>query len=331
MNPTVPTSVEICAGAGGQALGLERAGFLHTALVEIETNSCLTLRTNRPLWNVFQEDLRSFDGKPYRGVDLLSGGIPCPPFSVAGKQLGKDDERDLFPTVLRLASEISPRVVMIENVRGLLGKRFNDYRAEITTRLDYLGYKANWALLQASDFGVPQLRPRVVMVALRNQYSEFFEWPEPYPLSPPTVGEVLFDLMNSQGWEGAKQWKDGADHIAPTIVGGSHRHGGPDLGPVRARRAWATLGVDGMGIDNEPPTVGHQGAPRLTRHMVARLQGFPDHWEFIGNKTAAYKQVGNAFPPPVAEAVGKQILAALEIWPETPADWAVGYTPGELS
>ncbi len=286
-------------------MGLERAGFLHAALVEIESDPCITLRANRPLWNVVQEDVRTFDGWPPRGVDLLSGGIPCPPFSVAGKQLGREDERDLFPAVLRLVREISPRAVMIENVRGLLDKRFSEYRAEITTKLDYLGYKVDWALLQASDFGVSQLRPRVVMVALRNRYSECFRWPEPYPSPPPSVGQVLFDLMSSRGWEGAERWKAMADQIAPTIIGGSHKHGGPDLGPVRARRAWAALGVDGMGIANEPPNAGFQGLPRLTRHMAARLQGFPDYWEFTGTKTAAYKQIGNAFPPPVAEAVGK--------------------------
>ena len=310
-NVEMPTSIELCAGAGGQALGLERAGFNHVALVESNPTACATLRANRPLWNILEEDVRFFDGRPYRGTHLLAGGIPCPPFSIAGKQLGSRDERDLFPTVLRLVGEVNPRVVMIENVRGLLSRRFEGYRAEITSRLDRMGYKADWMLLQASDYGVPQLRPRVVMAALKKDLADSFKWPEPSDAPPLTVGDVLFDLIQCEGWEGAQHWRTLANGIAPTVVGGSHKHGGPDLGPVRARQAWASLGVDGMGVANTAPSFSYKGVPRLTVRMVARLQGFPDEWEFVGGKTAAYKQVGNAFPPPVAEAVGREIMATL--------------------
>ncbi|MCE2469175.1 MAG: DNA cytosine methyltransferase [Dehalococcoidia bacterium] len=309
--PPTLTSVELCAGAGGQALGLERAGFQHAALVEIEAAACETLRRNRPLWNVLQEDLRSFDGRPYSGIDLLAGGIPCPPFSIAGKQLGREDERNLFPSVLRLVGEIRPEAVMVENVRGLLERRFDGYRAEISTALSYLGYEADWRLLHASDFGLPQLRPRVLLVALRKSIAGEFKWPEPSEVSPPTVGEVLFDLIASRGWPGAAAWRETAAAIAPTIVGGSHKHGGPDLGPVRARRAWAKLGVDGIGLADEAPGPHQVGAPRLTLRMAARLQGFPDDWQFAGSKTTAYRQAANAFPPQVAGAVGKQIALAL--------------------
>ena len=307
-----PTSVEICAGAGGQALGLERAGFRHVALVELDEVACATLHRNRPLWNVLHQDVREVSGFPYRGVDLLAGGIPCPPFSVAGRQLGREDERDLFPTVLRLVDEIQPKAIMIENVRGLLDKRFADYRAEITYSLDMMGYEAHWALLNASDFGVPQLRPRVLLVGLEKQSTGPFYWPEPDCIAPPTVGATLFDQIASRGWTGAVRWSRVACDIAPTIVGGSLKHGGPDLGPVRARRAWAQLGVDGMGLADEPPPTNFNGMPRLTLPMVARLQGFPDDWEFVGGKTKAYRQVGNAFPPPVARAVGIQILMTMD-------------------
>ena len=121
------TAVELCAGAGGQALGLEQAGFHHAALVEIDSNCCNTLRQNRREWNVIEQDLREFDGRPYKGVDLLAGGLPCPPFSVAGKQLGDADERNLFPEGIRLVKEIRPRAVMIENVREILDAVFEDY------------------------------------------------------------------------------------------------------------------------------------------------------------------------------------------------------------
>ena len=163
------TCVEICAGAGGQALGLAMAGFVHVALVEYEADYCNTLKQNRPEWNVICADVRNFDGKPYEGVDLLAGGVPCPPFSIAGKQLGKDDERDLFPEALRLIKEIKPRAVMLENVRGFLDNGFSEYRQYILKSIEKLGYDTQIKLLNASDFGVPQLRPRVVIVGIRRE------------------------------------------------------------------------------------------------------------------------------------------------------------------
>jgi len=308
------SSVELCAGAGGQALGLEQAGFGHEALVEIDHQCRNTLRLNRPEWNVIEEpeaDLSCFDGRAYRGIDLLSGGLPCPPFSVAGKQLGAKDERNLFPDAIRLVDEIRPKAVMIENVRGFLGAVFGDYRQHIKSQLSKLGYHTDWHLFNASDFGVSQLRPRVTIVAVRKSLVDNFSWPSIAPKTPPTVGELLYDLMAENNWKGALPWRAHADEIAPTVVGGSKKHGGPDLGPTRAKRAWAALGVDGMGITNGAPDHDFVGMPRLTIRMVARLQGFPDDWAFSGKKTPAYRQIGNAFPPPVARAVGHAIAQAI--------------------
>jgi DNA (cytosine-5)-methyltransferase 1 len=310
------SSVELCAGAGGQALGLEQAGFIHEAVVEIDKHCLQTLKLNRPEWNIMEDDqadLQSFDGRPYEGIDLLAGGLPCPPFSVAGKQLGSQDERNLFPAALRIVDETRPKAVMIENVRGFLGAVFSDYRQHLKEQLSKLGYETDWRLFNASDFGVPQLRPRVVIVALRRDFADGFSWPTPNTNQPPTVGDTLIDLMSARGWPGASRWRKQADEIAPTIVGGSKKHGGPDLGPTRAKRAWESLGVDGKGIADEAPAMDFVGMPRLTVQMVARLQGFPDSWEIVGRKTAAYRQVGNAFPPPVARAVGAEIAKALSV------------------
>lgn len=305
------TSVEICAGAGGQALGLEMAGFGHEALVEIEPPACATLRMNRPQWNVLEKDLLDWSGKPYEGVDLLAGGVPCPPFSKAGKQLGAEDERNLFPKAIDLVDEIRPKAVMLENVRGLLDAVFDTYRKDVESQLKKLGYTPGWRLLNASEYGVSQLRPRVVFVGIRNDLSEHFHWPVPGEIMPPTVGELLKDLMASKGWEGADEWAAQASSIAPTLVGGSKKHGGPDLGPTRARAAWASLGVEGRTIADDVPGADHEGMPRLTVRMAARIQGFPDDWQISGRKTAAYRQIGNAFPPPVAAAVGRQIHKAI--------------------
>lgn len=306
------TSIEICAGAGGQALGLELAGFKHCVLIEYERDYCTCLKRNRPMWDVRCLDVRQFDGKPYHGkIDLLAGGVPCPPFSVAGKQLGQDDSRDLFPEMIRLIGEITPKAVMIENVRGLLDPKFNDYRETILQDISLMGYNVYIKLLNASDYGVPQLRPRVVIVAIRKDIPDTFKFPTEINRDTKCVAETIYDLMGQKGWKGLEQWKIQANKIAPTIVGGSKKHGGPDLGPTRARKAWAELGIDGRGIADEAPTIDFEGMPRLTSRMLARIQGFPDDWDFGTKKTVACRMIGNAFPPPVAREVGLQIAAVL--------------------
>lgn len=306
------TVLEVCAGAGGQALGLERAGFETVAAVEIDKHACETLKKNRPNWNVVCADLKQFDARPYEGVDLFAGGVPCPPFSLASKQLGPSDERDLFPTALSLIEQANPKAIMLENVRGLASAKFAPYRLQIITHLNRLGYEADWRLIFSSHFGVPQLRPRFILVAIKRNLGVKFTFPEP-TMETTTVGDTLFDLMAEGGWGGVIKWREKANTIAPTIVGGSKKHGGADLGPTRAKREWLSLGIDGKGIGNSPPPsdAGEDIFPRLTLRMVARLQGFPDNWEFCGGKTSSYRQIGNAFPPPVAEKIGRQIAEAL--------------------
>lgn len=305
-------SLELCAGAGGQAQGLERSGFEHEALVEIDAAACKTLRLNRPHWNVIEGDLSTFDARAFRGIDLVAGGVPCPPFSKAGKQLGSEDTRDMFPHAIRVVDETRPQAVMLENVRGLFDAVFTEYRQKITKQFQTMGYWTDWHLFNAADFGVSQLRPRVVFVALRQEVAEHFNWPIGRLKLPPTVGQLLHDLMAANGWLGADNWRNRANNIAPTLVGGSKKHGGPDLGPTRSRLAWAALDVDGRGLVDEAPDADFVGMPRLTVRMCARVQGFPDDWQFVGKKTPAYRQVGNAFPPPVAHAVSSEIASAIE-------------------
>ncbi|MFI2081999.1 DNA cytosine methyltransferase [Streptomyces rubiginosohelvolus] len=342
------TSVEICAGAGGQALGLHDALFRHLALIEIDPHAVETLRANvegNDDWEgctVKQADLTMLDPKGLRlelglepgDLDLLAGGVPCPPFSVAGKQLGPDDERDLFPTMLNLVDELEPKAVMIENVRGLLEPRekFQDYREHLLERLESMGYKkCYWEVLEAKNYGVPQLRPRAILVALKEPYLPFFAQTKPKKLPVRTVGEALKATMakrfaeidDPRAAEALKEWHGKASKgVAPTLVGGSKKHGGADLGPTRAKKAWAALGVCGLGVANDSEEMKKQesyerdlfsaAGPKLTVEQAAIIQGFPPSWKFKGRKTAAYRQVGNAFPPPVAQAVGEQIIAALK-------------------
>lgn len=312
------TVVEICAGAGGQALGLHNAGFSHALAVELDAYACQTLRDNTS-WKVAEGDVADtevWDPSDYVGIDLLAGGVPCPPFSIAGKQLGSSDERDLFAWAVEQVGVIQPRALLLENVRGLASNRFAGYRQRILDRLAEFGYVADWRLLHSADFGVAQLRPRFVLVAMREEDAAYFHWPEPDGQIV-TVGAALQDLMASNGWKHAEDWARLADDVGPTLVGGSKKHGGADLGPTRAKAAWAQLAVDGRGVADEPPGVDwpHPSVrmPKLTVPMVARLQGWSDgyEWRFAGRKTAQYRQIGNAFPPPVAEAIGRSIRAAL--------------------
>ncbi|MYX13933.1 DNA (cytosine-5-)-methyltransferase [Streptomyces sp. SID8374] len=316
-------AVEICAGAGGQALGLERAGFEHALAVELDPQAAATLKENRPQWDVKVGDVANpgvWEPADFREVDLIAGGVPCPPFTIAGKQLGATDERDLFAWAVKLAERVRPKALLLENVRGLSANRFAAYRQNVLDSLQNAGYSAQWKLLHAADYGVPQLRPRFVLVAMLPEYAEFFSWPEPHGEERTTVGEALYGMMAAKGWEGAEAWAAKADQIAPTVVGGSKKHGGADLGPTRAKAAWAKLGVDALGIanDGDVPGPGWEPAdakpgPKLTVEMVARIQGWKpeDKWVFTGKKTSRYRQVGNAFPPPVAEAVGESIARAL--------------------
>src|SRR6266404_8368030 len=150
--------LELCAGGGGQALGLELAGFHHAAAVECEPRFCTTLRKNRPHWNVIQQDIRNFRWQDFSGVDLIAPGVPCPPFSIAGKQLGSDDDRDMFPAALHLIEQARPKAVLIENVPGLASLKFQKYRRQVFRKLNELGFHLEWKVVNACEYGVPQLR-----------------------------------------------------------------------------------------------------------------------------------------------------------------------------
>ena len=177
------------------------AGFHHAAAVEFEPQYCTTLRKNRPHWNVIQQDIRHIRHQDFNGIDLLAAGVPCPPFSIASKQLGANDDRDMFPAALELVEKIRPRAVLFENVPGFASAKFEHYRRDLLNTLLKLGFQPEWKILQAADFGVPQLRPRFVLVALQPKDAEFFAWPiETGPLE--TVGsDWLTSWVQTAGQE----------------------------------------------------------------------------------------------------------------------------------
>ncbi|MFE7261984.1 DUF6339 family protein [Streptomyces sp. NPDC057592] len=310
-------SVEICAGCGAQALGLERAGFEPVLLIDSKADACFTIEANRPEWDVICMDLahfRVFERQDVIGVDLLSGGLPrVKSMATVGRDEDTDERRVLRATI-DLARIIRPKAVLLENVPDLVGSPdFEADRSWMTEALVQAGYECLWAVLNAADFGVPQNRRSGFLVALQDPYHSRFSWPQPAGRTPPTVGQVLGPTMSANGWPGAERWAKGADRIAPALVGGSDRRGGADLGPTGSKKAWEALGVNGSSLGNEPPGPDFpvDGLPKLTVEQAALLQSIPEDWRFAGGKTSRYRQIGHAMPPPLASAVGRAIAAAL--------------------
>jgi DNA (cytosine-5)-methyltransferase 1 len=318
------TSLEVCAGAGGLALGLEQAGFDPVLLIDARDAACDTLRLNRPGWDVREMDLRDFDPadeKRVYDVDLLSAGLPRVKAAAANNRIrGSETELELLYAAVMLVPGVQPRALLIENMPELAtGDRYAGARENIEKELDHLGYVSRWLVVNASDYGVSQERKHGVLVAFKGGIRHGFELPGAQP-HPPSVGEVLRESMASRGWPQADQWAAQADRLSPTLVGGSWDRGGADLGPSGSKRRWATMGVNGGTVADLPPgpdfdwkpELGPAGGVPLTVAQTAILQGFPADWRFSGRKTSQYRQVGNATPPPVGRALGLAIRGALE-------------------
>ncbi|WP_227980730.1 DNA cytosine methyltransferase [Nocardia spumae] len=320
------SSLELCAGAGGMALGLEHAGFDPIALVDNRSIACTTLRTNRPRWQVIHRDLSLID--PQRdlpvdkGLDLLSAGLPrVRSAATASRSRGDNIELELLETAGRWVWHLRPRAVLLENVPDLVSR--DDYaesRSYVEKYLDNAGYEFSWRVVDAANFGVPQHRDLGVLVAFRDGGLSKFDAVLDAVLPSPalTVGAVLRTSMASCGWPQADEWADYADQLAPTIVGGSWDRGGADLGPAGSQRGWARLGVEGKSLSDAPPQPDFhwdpdlpEGRVRLTVDQTAELQAFPSHWQVCGLKTARYRQIGNATPPPAAQALGRAVRAGL--------------------
>ncbi|WP_416519191.1 DNA cytosine methyltransferase [Streptomyces achromogenes] len=317
------TFVDVCSGAGGLALGLERAGFEPRLLLDEDDDACRTLRTNRPRWNVLQTDLLDFDPSEHPesyDVDLLSAGLPRVKSNATTVRVESGDEERLLKAAIYLTHAIKPRALLVENVPTLAhSDRFRDFREFARAEMEHLGYQFSWFVLNAADFGVPQDRKQGVLIAIKEQWFPSFVPPTPTRANHMSVGEALGDSMRSRGWQDADRWATQAATVAPTLVGGSRNRGGADLGPSGAKRKWEKLGVNAHSLGNEipgpdfmwAPALGREGLVRLTVEQTALLQGFPADWKITGKKTARYRQVGHASPPPVGEALGRAVAEAL--------------------
>ncbi|WP_075737359.1 DNA cytosine methyltransferase [Streptomyces acidiscabies] len=318
------TFVDVCSGAGGLALGLERAGFEPRLLLDEDGDAVQTLRTNRPHWNVLYTNLLDFDPTDHPesyDVDLLSAGLPRVKSNATVNRADSDMEVQLLKAAVYLVHAIKPRMLLIENVPGLADSDdYEEFREFARDELAHLGYEFSWSVLNAVDFGVPQNRKQGILMARRIDRTRAFHEPMPTVREPVTVGAALGPSMASRGWPDAARWAAQAGRPAPTLVGGSKNRGGADLGPTGAKNTWATMGVNAASLGDEipgpdfvwDPALGKDGMVKITVEQAALLQSFPPSWEISGLKTSRYRQVGHATPPPVGEALGRAVAEALD-------------------
>ncbi|MDX3576192.1 DNA cytosine methyltransferase [Streptomyces sp. FL07-04A] len=317
------TFVDVCSGAGGLASGLESAGFTPTLLLDDKQQACETLLANRPHWNVVREDLIDFVPDEHReslDVDLLSAGLPRVRSSAAVGRSDSEPELHLLRAAVYLVHGIQPRALLLENLPALVhSPAYEEVRRFVSEELAHLGYRLRWFVLNAADFGVPQDREQGVLVALKEPWFDGFTPPGPTVDTHVTVGEALRKSMAARGWTEADAWAAQASAVAPTLVGGSDNRGGADVGPTGTKRAWARLGINGNAFADEVPgpdyvwprsdDVAHM--PKITVDQAAVVQAFPADWQIMGQKTARYRQIGHATPPPVGMALGEAIATAL--------------------
>ncbi|MFB7456595.1 DNA cytosine methyltransferase [Streptomyces sp. NPDC056188] len=315
--------VDVCAGAGGLASGLESSGFSPVLLLDNKPQACETILTNRPRWKVVCEDLIDFLPEEHPetlDVDLLSAGLPRVKSSAAVRRSDSESELRLLTATVYLVHAIQPRALLLENLPALVDSpAYAEVRDFIEGELTHLGYRLCWFVLNAADFGVPQERLQGVLVAIKEPWFHTFEPPESTVSEHVSVGRALRHSMSARGWSEAGAWADQARAVAPTLVGGSDNRGGADLGPSGTKRAWARMGVNGGAFADEVPGPDYVW-PRsdeavrmlkITVDQAAVLQSFPPEWRITGRKTARYRQIGHATPPPVGRALGKAIATAL--------------------
>lgn len=325
-------SVELFAGAGGLALGLEKAGFEVQGLVEVDRNAAQTLRENRPFWNVIEEDIIKVSEKGIREylpkgieIDFVSGGYPCQSFSYAGQKLGLNDVRGtMFYYFARIIKDLSPKVFLAENVKGL---STHDGGKTLQTMLDIytnLGYHVFWHILQANQYGVAQKRERIIIVGIKKNYNLKYRPPKPYDYRPvlkdalkdvpysigekyPEKKKKVLDLVPAGGY-----WRDLPESIAKEYMGKSYYSGGGRTGMAR-RISWdePCLTLTCSPAQKQTERCHPDETRPFTTREYARIQSFPDEWKFAGSMGQQYKQIGNAVPVELAKAVGLSIIDIL--------------------
>lgn len=326
------SSVELFAGAGGLALGLEQAGFEAHALVELDKHAANTLRMNRPDWNVIEDDIiRVSDNgiKNYlptnQPIDFVSGGYPCQAFSYAGHKLGLEDIRGtMFFYFAKIVNELQPKVFLAENVKGLSS---HDKGKTLQTMIDIyqdIGYQVSWKILKANHFGVAQKRERVVIVGVRNDINQPYLFPKEYDYKP-VLKDVLKNVPPSPGEKYPEKkrkvlelvppggyWRDLPKELAREYMGKSYYSGGGRTGMAR-RISWEepSLTLTCSPAQKQTERCHPEETRPFTVREYARIQSFPDDWSFSGSMGQQYKQIGNAVPVEFARAIGLSIIDLL--------------------
>lgn len=329
--------LELFAGAGGLAIGLEKAGLNCVALNEIDKWACNTLRNNRPHWNVLEGDIKDFNFTEYKGkVDVITGGFPCQAFSYAGKKLGLKDARGtLFYEFARVVQEVSPAICIGENVRGLLSHDKGKTLEGMISILDEIGYQVvPVEVLKAINFKVPQKRERLILVGIRKDISIPYEYPKPYkriyklsdalkkgdlyPTDVPTSEGAKYpkskknvlDLVPPKGY-----WRDLPVDIQKEYMGGSFYLGGGKTGMAR-RIGWdePCLTLTCSPAQKQTERCHPDETRPFTVREYARIQTFPDDWEFDGSIAQQYKQIGNAVPVNLGREIGYSIVKFLNAY-----------------
>lgn len=328
------SALELFAGAGGLAIGMEKAGLNCIALNEIDKWACQTLRSNRPSWNVLEGDIKDFDFTYYHNkVDVVTGGFPCQAFSYAGKRLGLNDARGtLFYEFARVVKEVSPAICIGENVRGLLSHEKGKTLEGMISILDEIGYKVvPIQVLKAIHYRVPQKRERLFLVGVRKDIEVEYEYPKPhkkiYNLKDALRKGALFnrDVPKSEGAkypEYKKEvlnmvppkgyWRDLPIDVQKEYMGGSFYLGGGKTGMAR-RIGWdePSLTLTCSPAQKQTERCHPDETRPFTVREYARIQTFPDEWEFSGSMAQQYKQIGNAVPVNLGQEVGYSIVKFL--------------------
>lgn len=319
-------SIELFAGAGGTALGLENAGFNHILLNEYDKNCVSTLKTNRPNWNVIHDDVANLNFSEWKGkVDLVQGGFPCQAFSYAGNRRGFEDTRGtLFYEFARCVKETMPKIAMGENVRGLLKHEGGKTLATMVETLEELGYRVAYKLVKAQYLDVPQKRERLIILGIRKDLNIPFIFPKEkdYTIS---LREALKDCPKSLGQEYSPRkkaimskvspggyWRDLPLKLQKEYMKASFYMGGGKTGMAR-RLSWdePSLTLTCNPAQKQTERCHPEDTRPLNIREYARIQTFPDEWEFTGSVSSQYKQIGNAVPVNLGYHVGQCIIAML--------------------
>ncbi len=329
------SAIDLFSGAGGLSLGLKNSRWSVKAAIEFDEIAAATHALNFPDVEHVTSDVRQVNFAKYNGIDLVAGGPPCQPFSVSGKRLGAFDVRDMVPEFVRAINEARPKAFLMENVAGLAGARFSDYLSEQVFALHSLGYTVFSKVLCAADFGVAQKRNRLFLVGIRaDQNKRPFEFPEPthgvgkkkklvsvgdalanVPEDVPNRAKVVFcknPVLRKSPFagmmfngKGRPLDHNGLGHTIPASAGGNRTH---ILDPLRIIEKYHA----GLMAGKQPRSGELTEVRRLTVRESARLQSFPDNFEFLGRQSARYSQVGNAVPPLLAASVAKAILRSID-------------------